>query len=264
MTPKTAEDRLRYAKHYASVLTSVGIPTDLLQLQPNKRIHVMKALSCLAKYTGQTEQWRHMRQQYQLTWSTGTEKIDAFTRFFDSDKSLDVMIQWLREAIQVLPSKYGNLLLFCTLTGMRGSECVEAVRLLCAQSTKDVEQQYYNPERQILQHYLFPQIFIRRTKAIYISIVNDEIIRIVQKIGKPPTLRGLKAASMRRKLSMKIKYCRKIHASYLRQSGIESEIINMLQGRVGKDIFLRHYYSPDNNFKDRVLDAVVSLEKEIK
>ena len=69
---------------------------------------------------------------------------------------------------------------------------------------------------------------------------------------------------MRRKLSMKIKYCRKIHASYLRQSGIESEIINMLQGRVGKDIFLRHYYSPDNNFKDRVLDAVVSLEKEIK
>lgn len=59
MTPKTAEDRLRYAKQYASVLTttSYGIPKDLLQLSPNKRIHVMKALSCLAKYTGMQDHW---------------------------------------------------------------------------------------------------------------------------------------------------------------------------------------------------------------
>jgi hypothetical protein len=84
MNKKTAEDRLRYAKQYASVLTSVGIPTDLLlQLSPNKRIHVMKALSSLARFTGRTEEWRQMRQRYGLQWSTGTEKIDAFTRFFD-------------------------------------------------------------------------------------------------------------------------------------------------------------------------------------
>ena len=119
MTAKTAEDRRRYVKQYASVIEdrSNGIPQDLLQLPPNKRIHIMKSLSCLARFTGKTEQWRQIRQQYQLSWSTGTEKIDAFTRFFDSDKSLDVIIQWLREAVRVLPSKYANLLLFCTLTG---------------------------------------------------------------------------------------------------------------------------------------------------
>jgi hypothetical protein len=65
-----------------------------------------------------------MRQQYGSTWSTGTEKIDAFARFFNDEKSLDVMLQWLREAIQVLPSKYANLLLFYKLTGMRGSEAI--------------------------------------------------------------------------------------------------------------------------------------------
>jgi hypothetical protein len=258
MTANTAEDRLRYAKQYASVFW-LG-PNQLLQLPPHKRIHIMKSLSCLARFTGHSEQWRQIRQQYQLSWSTGTEKIDVFTRFFDSEKSLDVLLQWLKEAIQVLPSKYANLLLFCTLTGMRGTECIEAIRLLHTGPGCN----YYNPDSQILQHYLYPKIFIRRTKAIYISIVNDEIIGIAQKIGNTTTQRGLQVASTRRHLRMKIKYCRKIQASYLRQSGIEPEVINMLQGRVGKDIFLRHYLTPAADFKDRVLDAVSELQKEIK
>lgn len=134
-----------------------------------------------------------MRQQYQLSWSTGTEKIDTFTRFFDDSRSLDVMLDWLKEAIQVLPSQYTNLLLFCTLTGMRGSEVVEAVRLLIEQISDahasaggTPRQEYYNPESQILQHYLYPNIFIRKTKAVYISIVNDQIIGIAKKCDRSP------------------------------------------------------------------------------
>ena len=179
MTAKTAADRLRYAKLYGSVL---GARTGtLLQLPPNKRIHIMKAISCLAQFTGQTERWRSLRQQHGLTWSTGTEKIDAFNRFFDSSKDLDTLLQWLASARRVLPVKYGNLLLFCTLTGMRGSEAVESVRLLVQSAG-----QYYDPERQILQHYLFPNLFIRRTKAIYISIVNDDIVSLANKLENTP------------------------------------------------------------------------------
>jgi intergrase/recombinase len=63
---------------------------------------------------------------------------------------------------------------------------------------------------------------------------------------------------------MNIKYCRKTHASYLRQSGIESESINMIQGRIGKDIFFRHYLTPDSSFKSKVLDAISKLQKEIQ
>jgi len=251
MTAKTAEDRLRYAKQYASILTSVGMPTELLQLSPNKRIHVMKALSSLARFTGRSDDWQQIRQKHGLQWSTGTEKIDAFTRFFDQSKNLDTMIDWLRQAMQALPRDYSNFLLFCTLTGMRGSEAVESVRLLNQPSGKFPED-YYNPEQQKLQHYLFPDIFIRRTKAIYVSVVNDAIIGIAKNISKTPTQNGLKKALVRRRyLSMKVKYCRKIYASYLRQSGIESEIIDMLSGRVGKNIFLRHYYRPGLDYKER-------------
>jgi hypothetical protein len=101
MTPKTAEDRLRYAKQYASVLYGHHQEvTMLLQVPPNKRIHIMKALSCLARYTGTQSDWLAIRQRYGLQWSTGTEKLDAFTRFFDSSKDLNTMIGWLKEAIQ--------------------------------------------------------------------------------------------------------------------------------------------------------------------
>jgi hypothetical protein len=115
------------------------------------------------------------------------------------------MLQWLREAVSVLPPKYANLLLFCTLTGMRRTECIEAIRVLL---NGNDTRQYYDTSRCILQHYLYPEIFIRRTKGIYISVVNDEIIRIAQKIGKLPTPKALEHALVRRCLSMRIKYCR--------------------------------------------------------
>jgi hypothetical protein len=184
MTPKTAEDRLRYAKQYANVLSSVGIPTELLQLSPNKRIHVMKALSCLAKFVGCYDDWHSVRRKHGLCWSTGTEKIDAFTRFFDTSKDLDTMIQWLRQAMAALPSQYSGFLLFCTLTGLRASECIESVRLLNGHQMTD----YYNPEQNILQHYRFPDLFIRRTKAVYISVMNDKILSIAQGITPTPLL----------------------------------------------------------------------------
>jgi hypothetical protein len=42
----------------------------------------------------------------------------------------------------------------------------------------------------MLQHFAFPDIFIRRTKAAYISLVNKEILGIVQNLPQqtpPPT-----------------------------------------------------------------------------
>jgi intergrase/recombinase len=63
---------------------------------------------------------------------------------------------------------------------------------------------------------------------------------------------------------MRIKYCRKIYSSWLRQSGgIEPEIIDMLSGRVGKNIFLRHYYTPSLNYRAKVLDSIQELHKAL-
>jgi hypothetical protein len=258
MTPKTAEDRLRYARKFERIFYT-GDATTLLQIPPNKRIHVMKALSSLARFTGKLDAWLAIRQQYGLQWSTGTEKLDAFTRFFDSSKDLDTMIGWLRQARASLPPRYSSFLLFCTLTGLRASECLEAVRLINSEHVR----QYHNPQQKILQHYRFPGLFIRRTKAVYISVVNDEIIARAMAIGKIPTLNGLKMAIRHSCLSMQVKYCRKIFASWLHKCGISDSLIDMLQGRIGKNIFLKHYLTPSANYKSQVLQALMQLQQHL-
>jgi len=59
-------------------------------------------------------------------------------------------------------------------------------------------------------------------------------------------------------------FCPKIFASYLRQSGIQSEIVNLVQGRVDSgDILTKHYLVPSSSLKDRVLDAVKQLQNMI-
>ena len=266
MTEKTAEDRLRYAKQYYAHLLSKKFEIEqighLQQLPPNKRIHIMKALSSLARFTGQTDNWQAIRKRYGLQWSTGTEKIDAFTRFFDSSRDLDIMLQWLREAIAALSKDYANMFLFCTLTGIRGSECVEAVRLVQNMGNNTLNQ-YYNPDQQVLQHYRFPDIFIRRTKAVYISVVDTEIVGIAQSIKKTPSIDTLKMATRHRSLSMRLKYCRKIQASWLHKCGISSDLIDVLQGRISRSIFLKHYLTPDSSYKAKVLDALKKLRQEI-
>lgn len=94
--------------------------------------------------------------------------------------------------------------------------------------------------------------------------MNEEIIEADRKMKKKvPAYNGLKKQVTRSCLSMRIKYCRKIYASWLRQSGIEAEIIDMLQGRIGKNIFIRHYMTPSNSYRDKIIDAVDRLREQI-
>lgn len=63
---------------------------------------------------------------------------------------------------------------------------------------------------------------------------------------------------------MRVRYCRKIYASWVHKCGISSDLIDMLQGRIGKNIFLKHYLTPDSAYKDRVLEAVTRFKSELE
>jgi len=60
-------------------------------------------------------------------------------------------------------------------------------------------------------------------------------------------------------------YCSKIFGSHLRQPGIEAEIVDLLQGRVMKSIFGRHYFRPSmDQYRDRAIHALNALKKQIE
>jgi hypothetical protein len=61
---------------------------------------------------------------------------------------------------------------------------------------------------------------------------------------------------------MDMRYCRKIFASWLHMHGVSDVLIDLLQGRVGKSM-INHYIQPGQDYRDRILEAVKGLQKEV-
>ena len=66
-------------------------------------------------------------------------------------------------------------------------------------------------------------------------------------------------------LDMHMGYCHKIFSTHLRMNGIESELIDLLPGRIPKTVFARHYFRPDfEKDIERIRLALNSLISKIK
>jgi intergrase/recombinase len=72
---------------------------------------------------------------------------------------------------------------------------------------------------------------------------------------------GLQSGKRASKWTMR--FCRKVFASHLRQSGIEGEIVDLLQGCIPKRVFARHYFTPSLEYRGKVIHALTKLKKEI-
>ena len=77
-----------------------------------------------------------------------------------------------------IPPSYGNILIYCTLTGLRAKEAVQSLSLL--RSDPDS----YLKGGAVLEHYKYPDIFISRTKKAYISIVTGCVLDVAE--GRRP------------------------------------------------------------------------------
>lgn len=63
---------------------------------------------------------------------------------------------------------------------------------------------------------------------------------------------------------MRMNYCRKIFGIHLRYCGIESEMVNLLEGRISPEIFVRHYWSPNiTQDIERIRKAIDSLADQV-
>jgi hypothetical protein len=253
----TAKCRLIYAKDYSFILNESNA-SSLLSLSNEKRIHIMKALAALSKYTGCYDRWNHIIQCYQLKWSS-EDTLEAFNNvMMNGERNYTSMINWLRNTLSILSPLYGNILLFNVLTGLRPDEACKAIQII-----HEDRDNYIKKDSMILEHYKFPDIFIRRTKKAYISILTDSILNLARQSANCG-YNALRLAVKRKKLDMNMAFCRKIFATYLRTQGIEQETIDLLQGRSPKSVFARHYFRPDfGEEKQKVIVCLGNLYREI-
>ena len=255
---QTAKVRLSYSKKYCHVLVS-GAAQELLVLSNDKRIHIMKALAALSKYLGSYDRWKEIIEKHQLKWSN-EYGLKAFNDILmNNGNNYNSMVRWLKEATSKLPVQYGNILLFDALAGLRPDEACKSIILLKEKGQKG----YLNMDTMALEHFRYPEIFIRKTKKAYISVLTEKSLNQL-KDSATCGYNALRLAVKRYNLSMNMAFSRKIFATHLLTNGIERETIDLLQGRAPRSIFARHYFRPDLDYErikvllDKLHDYIVT------
>jgi intergrase/recombinase len=79
-----------------------------------------------------------------------------------------------------------------------------------------------------------------------------------------PSYNAIRMTCYHKGIKCDMRYTRKLFASFLRQEGIQPELVDMLQGRVPPSVLTRHYLVPHSTFKEDVLKALEKLQRAIE
>jgi integrase-like protein len=222
------------AKRYWRVLTT-GDASPLLGLSDSKRRHAMAALAALANFTGSKEYWKGIVSRHNLKWNGRNDMGDLVGLLYAN--RFDDMVRELRASLEVVPEDYANHFRFNLLVGLRPSESVEAVNMLRTTPS------YLNKEVGVLEHFRYPQQFLRNTKKAFLSVVDTDTLEIAKR-ARSLDYQGLRSEFRRRKAAFAMRFCRKLWATYMRKH-VDTELVDLLQGRVPTSIFAKYYNRPN-------------------
>ena len=123
--------------------------------------------------------------------------------------------------------------------------------------------EYYNRDLSILEHFRYPNEFLRGTKNVYISILPNDLVEQIAN-SETVTYASIHKFLERRHIKLRIKELRSYYASYLRKHGVISELVDLIQGRIGKDVFIRHYLKENpQTLSSQVIALLKDLEDSV-
>jgi intergrase/recombinase len=96
------------------------------------------------------------------------------------------------------------------------------------------------------------------SNLIYITEIEDS--RDLSE-RKASNLQCHQACSQEERCQVRHDFLSQNTRSHLRQTGIESEIVDLLQGSVPKSVFARHYFTPGLDYSDKVLISLNKLKQ---
>ena len=123
------------------------------------------------------------------------------------------------------------------------------------------KEEYYNQTTQFLEHFKYPTLFLRCNKNLYVSCVPKDLLDEISKSSKV-SYNAIDKKLDRAGLRMRVKQLRSFYATTMREMGLLSEQIDLTQGRVGKSIFMQHYFKQNPKaLSDKILEALPKLEQ---
>lgn len=249
----TAKDRFNYAKRYSHSLTEKNL-SELQTLSPDKRGHVLKSLSALAKFLGIYPDWKQLISDYDLKWvgrSRDEVIIDRLTKVTNPDE----VFEWIRNVKKARP-ELSNFMDFIAITGLRFGEAVASYNLI----GKGKLLEYYNTSNQTLEHYKFKETFLRRTKKAFFSFVPETMIEQLAQNNIEISKKKIQKRIQKCGLQLRFGDIREAHGTFLTKYLKESEI-DFLHGRVSTSVFMRNYFNPAliSDLKRRTNRAITKI-----
>ena len=158
-----------------------------------------------------------------------------------------------------------DFLEFMAITGLRLVEAVASWNLIVDLAKENRLSEYYDAEKEVLEHYKFKDKFLRKGKKALISFVPKEFIKRISNASYVPNAKSLIKMVSRTGLSSRFSDIREFHASVMTKYLNQSEI-NFLHGRIGTSVFMQNYFNPAwiGDLKQRVFKGIAEIQKKLR
>jgi hypothetical protein len=246
-----------YAVKFQRLLWHPDEASIILTFTTSKKHLTMLGLTALSKWTGCYDRFKSMRENLGLKWSVDSGS-EAFRRLLNESKQIEDIGQWLDQTSK-LGDEYSFPIAYMALTGLRPAEACLSLSTLAEKGTEG----YFNKDLRALEHFRF-NAFLRGTKNAYLSFLSDSLIERASAYAKPVSLNQLRKKTQRAGLPSRFGDLRKAWARRLRDNGVPQEQIDLLQGRISRNVFTRFYYRPNlQALGTKVLEVLEPLEQQL-
>jgi len=260
--PRIARDMVSYARRYCHYLFKRDF-SELKMLSDGKRRHILKSLSALAKYLGIYEDFRELVRNYGVKWvgrSVDELIIDRWTKVKDPDE----VFKWIRHVKSKVP-ELSDFIDLMAITGLRLIEAVQCYNLIIELAKQRKLNEYYNEEKKALEHFRFKELFIRRTKKVFVSFVPKEFVERIAENPKLSSVYVVKKTVQDRVGKQRFGDIRELHATFMVRH-LKKEEIDFLHGRVSTSVFMAYYFNPAliADLKQRIFKGISEILERIK
>jgi len=254
-------DIVNYAKKYYQCLLDRDLQ-PLLAVRKTKRVHILKALSNLAKFLGVYDEYRKLIRKYGLSWKAKAPDQYVIARL-TKVRNPNEVFEWVKSVKQKLPD-LANFMDLISISGMRLIEAVNSFNLIIELSRQGRLSEYYNEEKEALEHFRFQKIFLRKSKKAFVSFVPKDLIERIKLDEKLPSRHAVQKRLLNVGLKSKFGDVREVHGTFLTKYLRQPEI-DFLHGRVSTNVFMQNYFNPAliSDLKERVFKAIKEIEAKI-
>ena len=256
-----ARDVYNYSRKYAGCLLKRDL-SKLLSIRKTKRTNIVKALANLAKFVGLHDEFIQLMHKYDLEWGGKSNEelvIDRLTKVQNPNEVFD----WIKQVKQAR-MELSDFMDFMAISGLRLVEAVKSYNLTVKLSREGKLSEYYNEEKEALEHFRFKDMFLRKSKKAFVSFVPKDFVERISLNSALPSTDAIQSRVKKAGLKLRFSDIREAHGTFMTKYLKESEI-NFIHGRVTTSIFMANYFNPMliADLKQRLFKGIAEIQNKI-